>query len=156
MFSRILTRILVPYDGSKHSEKALNNAIELAHNLDSEIFLLTIVNVGYISPPGMLSGLTRTKSEREAIKRYSKSVKTNAEKLLKTAQKKCKSKGIMSSVIVKEGDVSGEILNFAKKKRITLIVIGSQGLHGIGKIKTLGSVSRKVSENSSCPVLIVR
>lgn len=156
MFSKMLTKILVPYDGSKYSERALKRATELAHNLDSEIFLLTVVNVGYISPPGLLSGLARTKSEKIAIRKYSKSVKADAENKLKKAQKKCDSNGITSSIMVKEGNVSEEILNFAKKKKITLIVIGSQGLHGISRIKSLGSTSRKISENSSCPVLLVR
>ena len=48
MFSKMLTKILVPYDGSKYSVKALTRATELAHNLDSEILLFSVVNVGYI------------------------------------------------------------------------------------------------------------
>jgi len=156
MFSKMLTKILVPYDGSRHSSKALTKAMELAHNLDSEIFIITVVNVGYISPPGMLHGLTRTKSEKVTIKKYAKSVKSDAEQMLLNAKKRCDAKGISSSIVIKEGDIAREILDFSKKKKVTLIVIGSQGLHGISKIKTLGSVSRKVSENASCPVLIVR
>ncbi|NIP61389.1 MAG: universal stress protein, partial [Nitrosopumilaceae archaeon] len=35
-------------------------------------------------------------------------------------------------------------------------VIGAQGLRGLSAFKTLGSVSRKVSEYASCPVLLVR
>ena len=66
----MLTRILVPYDGSKYSVKALTKAMELSHNLDSEIFLFSVVYVDYISPPGML-GLVRTKSEKESIKKLS-------------------------------------------------------------------------------------
>ena len=37
------------------------------------------------------------------------------------------------------------ILKFVKDNKIDLIVIGSQGLGGIKKIKTLGSVSRTIS-----------
>jgi nucleotide-binding universal stress UspA family protein len=33
--------------------------------------------------------------------------------------------------------------------------MGSQGLRGINKIKVLGSVSRQVLENASCPVVVV-
>lgn len=156
MFSKMLTKILVPYDGSKHSEKALVRATELAHNLDSEIFVLAVVNVGYISPPGLLHGLVKSKKEKDAIKKWTKTVKADTEKMLKNATKKCESKGISASYIIEEGDVAGKILDFEKRKKITLIVIGSQGLHGLGKLKTLGSVSRKVSENAKSPVLIVR
>ena len=76
--------------------------------------------------------------------------------MLKNAVKKCELKGISVSYKIEEGEISAKILDFAKAKKITLIVIGSHGLHGIGKLKTLGSVSRRVSENARCPVLIVR
>ncbi|MFB5603016.1 MAG: universal stress protein [Candidatus Nitrosomaritimum aestuariumsis] len=151
----MLTKILVPYDGSKYSVKALTRATELAHNLDSEIILFSVVNVGYISPPGLL-GIIKSKKEKNAIKKWSKSVKTDTEKTLKIALKKCESKGITASYVISEGEISSKILDFASKKKISLIVIGSHGLHGIGKLKTLGSVSRRVSENAKCPVLIVR
>ncbi|MFB5621713.1 MAG: universal stress protein [Candidatus Nitrosomaritimum yanchengensis] len=155
MFSKMLTKILVPYDGSKYSTKALTRATELAHNLDSEIILFSVVNVGYVSPPGLL-GIIKSKKEKESIKKWSKSVRTDTEKMLKNALKKCESKGITASYVISEGEISSKILDFATKKRISLIVIGSHGLHGIGKLKTLGSVSRRVSENAKCPVLIVR
>ena len=155
MFSKMLTRILVPYDGSKYSVKALEKAMELSHNLDSEIFLFSVVHVDYISPPGML-GLVRTKSEKESIKKWAKSVKMDAEKLLKSAVKKCEIKGVSASYNIVQGNITNEILSFAKRKKISLIIIGSQGLHGIEKLKTLGSVSRRVSEQAKCPVLIVR
>lgn len=58
--------------------------------------------------------------------------------------------------IIIDGNIAEEILKTAKQKLVDLIVIGSQGLHGISRIKTLGSVSRKVSELADCVVLIVR
>lgn len=155
MFSKMLTKILVPYDGSKYSAKALTRATELAHNLDSEIILFSVVNVGYVSPPGLL-GIIKSKKEKDTIKKWSKSVKADTEKMLKNALKKCESKGITASYVISEGEISSKILDFASKKKISLIVIGSHGLHGIGKLKTLGSISRRVSENAKCPVLIVR
>ena len=156
MFSKMLTKILVPYDGSKYSVKALKRAMELAHNLDSEIFLISVVNVGYISPPGLLHSLIKSKEEKATIKKWSKSVKKDTEKMVKNAVKKCESNGITASFRVEEGEIASKILDFATKKKISLIVIGSHGLHGLGKIKTLGSISRRVSENAKCPVLIVR
>ncbi len=155
MFSKMLTKILVPYDGSKYSIKALTRAIELAHNLDSEIFLFSVIYLDYISPPGML-GLTKLKSEKEAIKKWTESVMADSEKMLKIAIKRCNEKGISASYHITCGNITNEILKFAKRKNISLIVIGSNGLHGIGKLKTLGSTSRKVSELAKCPVLLVR
>lgn len=155
MFSKMLSKILVPYDGSKYSIKALSRAMELAHNLDSEIFLFSVVHQSYISPPGIL-GLTRTKSEKDAIKKWIKTVRTDTENMLKMAVKRCDENGITASYNISQGNVANEILNFAKKKNISLIVIGSQGLHGVEKLMTLGSVSRRVSEQAKCPVLLVK
>ena len=84
------------------------------------------------------------------------SVKADAEKMLKLAVKRCEEKGIFASYNITQGNIANEILSFAKRKKISLIVIGIHGLHGIGKLKTLGSVSRKVSEQAKCPVLLVR
>jgi nucleotide-binding universal stress UspA family protein len=47
------------------------------------------------------------------------------------------------------------ILKFARGRKVDLIVIGSQGLHGVNRLKVLGSVSRKVSELAPCAVMIV-
>lgn len=155
MFSKMLTKILVPYDGSSYSLKALTRSIELAHNLDSEIFLISVVNTGYISPPGLL-GILKSKKEKDVVKKLSKTLKLNSEKMMKNAVKKCNSKGISASYKIEEGDIVDKILDFANTKKITLIVIGSHGLHGINKLKSLGSVSRRISESARCPVLIVR
>jgi len=155
MFSKMLSKILVPYDGSKYSIKALSRAMELAHNLDSEIFLFSVVHQSYISPPGIL-GLTRTKSEKDTIKKWIKTIRTDTENMLKMAVKRCDENGITASYNISQGNVANEILNFAKKKNISLIVIGSQGLHGVEKLMTLGSVSRRVSEQAKCPVLLVK
>ena len=64
-------------------------------------------------------------------------------------------KGIKIIPPVFSGIPKKDILKFVKDNKIDLIVIGSQGLGGIKKIKTLGSVSRTISENAQCPVLII-
>lgn len=152
----MFTRILVPYDGSKYSKNALLRAIEVAHNVDSEIFLFSVINVGYISPPGMLHGLIGSSSEKTAMKRWQEKVKTETQKMLSLAVKKCNTHGVTASFSISKGNTAMEIIKFAKKKNITLIVMGSQGLSGFAKVKTLGSTSRRVCEISNCPVLIVR
>ncbi|NIP62367.1 MAG: universal stress protein [Nitrosopumilaceae archaeon] len=156
MFSKLFSKIIVPYDGSSFSKKALSKAIEVAHNLESEIHIVTVVNVGYVSPPGMLKGLTHSKSDKNSIKKWKKSVKDDTKKMLKKEILRCESKGISATYKILEGNVSDSIIDYSKKNKATLIVIGSQGLSGVRKIKILGSVSRKVSELASCPVLIIR
>jgi nucleotide-binding universal stress UspA family protein len=155
MTSDMLSRILVPYDGSKYSNKAVDRAIEISNKNKSKIDIVSVINVDYIRPPGSLLGLVGS-SSLEAIKKITASATKEANQMLTSQVSKCRTKGIKSDSKVLSGNISEEILKYAKQKKITLIVIGSQGLHGIKKIKILGSVSRKISEISNCPVLIVR
>ena len=54
------------------------------------------------------------------------------------------------------GDPANQIIDYSNNNRVDLIVIGSNGLQGLAKIRGLGSVSRKVSESVSCAVTIIR
>ena len=155
MTVNLTKRILVPFDGSKFSKKALNAAIEISDKKSSEIFLISVVNVDYINPPGSLLGIV-SPSSYNAIKRLTSKVKKETSEMLQKKVSKCKAKGVRANYKVTSGSVSDEILKFVNQKKITLVIIGSQGLHGIGRIKALGSTSRKVSEFSKCPVMIVR
>ncbi len=68
----------------------------------------------------------------------------------------CAKHGINVEVEILMGKASDSILKFANQNKIELIVIGSKGLHGMKKIVALGSVSRRISEEAKCPVLIIR
>ena len=155
MASRILSRILVPYDGSKFSNKALVTAMEIAKKDGSKIDIVSVINLSYIQPPGSLLGMT-SPSSINAIKKITASAKKEAAQMLASQVSKCRLKGIKSDSKVLSGNITEEILKYAKQKNISLIVIGSQGLHGIQKLKILGRISRPVSELATCPVLIVR
>jgi nucleotide-binding universal stress UspA family protein len=153
----VYRRILVPFDGSKYSKKALYEATSIARFTGGTIYLCTIVSLGNVVPPGSLLGLMRSASKGQLQQRLLKSAKTEAEKLEKAQVAYCKSKGVKAYYkTVIDGNIAEEILDIAKKKSVDMIVLGSQGLHGISKVKSLGSVSRKVSELATCPVLIVR
>ena len=150
-------RILVPFDGSKHSKKALSHAAQIARSDGAIIYLCTIITAQNVVPPGALLGLVKEASRGELQKRIISSAKVQAQKEHSDQIKICERLGIRAySKITISGNIAQEILSVAAKKSADLIVIGSQGLHGVAKLKSLGSVSRKISENASCPVLIVR
>ncbi len=155
MVSDILSRILVPYDGSKYSNQALSKAIEIAKKNKSKIDVISVINVDYIRPPGALLGMMSS-SSIDAIKKITTSAKKETSQMLASQVSKCRAKGIKSESKVLSGNITEAILKYAKQKKSTLIVLGSQGLHGIQRLKILGSTSRKVSELANCPVLIVR
>lgn len=138
-------------------KKALIHAVDIAKNSNGIIYLFTVITVGSVVPPGSLLGLMKSASQGTLQKRLLTAAKVEAEKMQNDQLRYCKSKGVKAyPKTTIDGNVAQEILVLAKKKSVDLIVIGSQGLHGVAKIKSLGSVSRKVSEHAFCPVLIVR
>jgi nucleotide-binding universal stress UspA family protein len=68
----------------------------------------------------------------------------------------CKSNGVTSAYYdIVAGKPVESILKYERGLHADLIVLGSKGLYGVGQIKALGSVSRKVSELAKCPVMII-
>jgi nucleotide-binding universal stress UspA family protein len=152
----IFKKILVPYDGSKYSRNALAHAIKIAKKFGSKVFLVTEVDTSDF-PPGMLLALIKKdKILEQSIREFMVAVKSQARKELLAEVAVCKANGVDAYYDIIAGTSPVEaLLKFARGRKIDLIVIGSQGLHGIGKIKALGSVSRKISELATCPVLII-
>jgi nucleotide-binding universal stress UspA family protein len=149
-------KILVPYDGSKYSKEALNEASEIAKKFGSTLYLLMVVDVSAVKPPGMLLGIMMEKRLKKWSTQLLESVKSKADKMLESEMQSCRKMGVETYYEIQTGNAVDSILKFASRQEIDLIVIGSRGLSGIGKIMALGSVSRKVSEESICPVMIVR
>ena len=77
------------------------------------------------------------------------------EKKKKELEAKAGSKIAVKGVALVGDSISNKILELADKEKVDLIVIGNVGLSGISKLKTLGSVSRAISERALCPVMIV-
>ncbi|HET6641499.1 MAG TPA: universal stress protein [Nitrososphaeraceae archaeon] len=157
----LFQRILVPYDGSKFSDKAFENAIGIARlsGSNTEVILLHITpNIPvpltferpvYSAKTGKSIPLT------QYIQELTEEMEENASKMLEDVRKKYTDKEIKIENVLLHGYPPEKIIEFAKNEKVDLIVIGSVGLSGLSKVKALGSVSRNVSERASCPVLIV-
>jgi len=148
--------VLVPLDGSEYSKRALDEAIEISKRLDSEIELLTVVTASAASPAKIaLSGAIRGKGATKAIDAYVKKAVSEATGFMQECATYCQNKGVKASYKVVAENPAKAILDYAKRNNSDLIIMGSQGLRGIKKIQVLGSVSRHVLENASCPVVLV-
>lgn len=154
-------KILVPYDGSKFSDKALENAIGIAKmsGQNTELILLhvtpyipiplTFERPVYYAKTGKSIPLT------QYIEELTKEMEENASTMMDEVKKKYTDKEIKIENVLLHGYPPEKIIEFANEQRVDLIVIGSVGLSGFSRVKALGSVSRNVSERASCPVLIV-
>lgn len=144
--------ILVPYDGSTHSQKALKFAIDIANAFDSPIHLVNVLDVSAVSPPGKIL----SQGARKTLDQIKNSIRASTEAHLQKVQNDYKNSGAVIKKAVLDGDIVGKLLKFAQDNNIDMIIIGSRGRSGISKIMTLGSTSRRISEMASCPVVIVR
>lgn len=158
-------KILVPYDFSLPSCHALDQAMRIAKLCRSEnsivkVFILYVLEEIHlppsfdygmkITPPGI-----ETISSKEHLKKMYHELKMKTIQLLSERTKNLETKGISIVTQVLVGKPNQQIKDFAFSEKVDLIVVGAISLKGIQKIKTLGSVSRKIAEEAKCPVMIV-
>lgn len=139
-------KIMVAIDKAEITNKILDATIEIARNKQTQVTLVH-VSQDYVS-----NGMTYVPVNflEEVLNEMEKA----SLELLQEAKSKLKSAGINPETFHLKGDPAHEILNYAWDTEQRLIIIGSRGLRGV-KGMMLGSVSHKVSQLSSCPVLIV-
>ena len=153
---KLVERILVALDGSEPADKALDFALDLATHYSANIVLLNVVPP--VTVPIVPFSATGMQSIRlEAMGTYSKELKAHHKRVLSEALKKAKKAkpNLKISTKLVEGRPSDKIVETARKGRFNLIVMGSRGLGGIKEF-FLGSVSDRVADEATCPVLIVK
>lgn len=143
--------ILIATDGSKHSEKAAEKGLEMARLSKGKVTALYVADTGRYAAPGDLS----YNIADEVIRGMKSSVLTEGESAIKRIEGMAKDAGVPFEGKVIEGHPADDILKFAKKAKIDLIVMGGIGKTGLEKF-LLGSVAEKTVRNSRIPVMIVR
>lgn len=137
-------KVLVAYDGSKPSKKALDKAVEISTKLGAEVTLLTVTEP--VCPVGI--------SEADCVKMDEILHKETID-VLTNIKQELEKKALKVKTFVKKGSPADEIVKLAEKEGVDMIVLGSHGRHGAKKF-FLGSVSDRVSKHALCSVIIVR
>jgi nucleotide-binding universal stress UspA family protein len=135
-------RILVPLDGSKYSEKALQRACEIINVFDSEIILL------YVVEKSLPLNLLDRKEYLDILTKFGNNTLEKSNKILSK-------KGISAKILLKKGNIVTEIEKVVKKEKCDLIIVGNKGLGSVTRF-LLGSISNKLAQSSSCSLLIVK
>jgi len=142
--------ILVPTDFSKFSDAALKEAVDIASQHGSTIYLLHVIDQAVQQ---CAIDYCLEYSVVEMLKR--ESVKTSEKNLEKERAAIVKSQDIKVVIDVKNGVPSEVILKEQKAKKIDLIVISSHGKTGLLN-QLMGSVADKVIKGAKCPVIVVK
>ena len=154
-------KILVPYDDSEPSNKALDHAAAIAKmSGGSEVILLYVIaefpTYHFIERPARSIKTGEKITLSQYLKEVYELMEESANDVLdKKKEEIKKTAGLEITTKLLTGHISNAIIDFAAKEKVDLIVIGNVGRSGISKIRTLGSVSRSVSERAPCPVMII-
>jgi nucleotide-binding universal stress UspA family protein len=153
----MISKILLPHDGTEISDKALEESKEFAKALNAELYILHVIEHIPI-PSSLILGndrqwiaQTRRSISKKLEEGWIKMAKEKINPILEKENIKCN----ITAFTEEQHTVSEQILKFASDNKIELIIVGSQRLNKISKIKALGSISRKISESADCPVMII-
>ena len=146
-----MKKMLVAYDGSDASKKAIEMVIKCS-NKEDESTLLTVVPAE-LAESSFTKMLLPTIDLSEMVK--SGSFKQKAMESLSKIVKEIEYNVSKVEVIVEAGDPADEILITAKKQEANIIVLGYKGYGKEGRF-LLGSVTDKVVRHASISVLVVR
>jgi nucleotide-binding universal stress UspA family protein len=148
----MISKILVPTDGSKTAQKAGIYAVGLAKQLHASIIVMSVVDKRFlisrtvlVEPSSRYVAESIEDHQHEAAERYAVEIK-----------KLCEKKGIQSKTVIKQGHPVEEIVKEAEKSKVGLIVMGSHGQSALAAA-TLGSVTYGViHKDTTIPILVVR
>ena len=129
-----ISKILVAVDGSKHAQKALEYAVQLALKYNASV---TLINVAQTVYPYLKAD----------------AAKSIGELIVSEAAKQVKELKVDKRVEI--GDPTKTILEVAKNENYDLIALGCRGLNPAERF-LLGCVSDKVAGHAQCSVLIVK
>ncbi|HEX3002271.1 MAG TPA: universal stress protein [Methanoregula sp.] len=138
-------RILCPVDFSDPSRRALDFALVLAGVLDAELTVLTVIEkLSNIYP-----NFPVVKPHEQGT--YAEDRAAEFEDFLKDVD----FGDVRWKRVMLQGEPHEEILRFIHEKECRLIVMGSEGRTGVGRL-ILGSVAEKVVREVPCSVITVK
>lgn len=133
-------RILIPVDGSDEATHAARRGLELARTCDATVSVLHVIERKSLR-------LTEAVDEKTRLQEQGKTVLEEIEKLASELNYPVTS-------ILREGKPAVEISDVAGEQDTDLIVIGRQGMTGLGR-RLLGGVTEQVLRQSDVPVFVV-
>ncbi|WP_158385681.1 universal stress protein [Candidatus Nitrososphaera evergladensis] len=153
-----IQRILVPIDGSEPAFDAASLAITIARRFDgAQLYLLHVVHIDQILRA--LGIHSTSESYSKVVDEQVTKARKEADKWFERISKEAEAQeGMKITNIDVKGtslSIAGEIVDYAEKNNIDLIVIGTRGLGGFTKL-LMGSVATGVVNYAPCSVLTVR
>jgi nucleotide-binding universal stress UspA family protein len=142
-------RILVPLDGSAPSRAGLEQALALAKSESGRVRLIHVVDEN-----ALMQGMEPAFNIGELLDALAE----EGRKLLAEASALARRRGVKADTVLYEqrlGRVADRVIREAKNWRADLIVMGTHGRRGIGRL-VMGSDAESVLRESPLPLLLVK
>ena len=137
-------KILAPMDGSEFSECVLSHIRAIAVGCKvPEVVLFRAIEP--VQTPYISNDIFEEAEERVIVE-----IKDFFNKIAE----ELKADGVSTSQVIVKGYAANEILEYAEKNNVDLIIISSHGSSGIIRW-ALGSVTDRVTRHASTPVLVI-
>jgi nucleotide-binding universal stress UspA family protein len=138
-----LKSVLIATDFSEASENPLRYALAIARHYGAKFYLAHVV-----------SGLGFTLAGPPAAAAATEVAWRDARRLEDELVRRGALVGLHHKVIICQGDVWEELKGVIGQEHVDLVVIGTHGHRGLGKL-LLGSVAEKIFRQGDCPILTV-
>ncbi len=137
--------ILVPTDGSDVVDRTLDHALPIAEWSDATVHALYVID----------QRITQA-ADDDTTAEVRSSLESEGADAVATVVGRAQDRGLDTVETVRTGTPWKEILEYAERTGIDLIVIGAHGKSPREKLTSMGSVSDRVVDNASVPVFVVR
>jgi|SRR5665647_1970540 nucleotide-binding universal stress UspA family protein len=144
-------KILIATDGSKGSQNAVLQGMELAKLMGSKVYALYVLDKNAYIPP-VLETSIHLGSKWDVMEEMLRQEGNDAIQYVKEV---AEDKEIDYEGVVVEGDPAHAILEFAEQNKADMIIVGTLGKGGLERF-LLGSVTDKVIRHSKISVLVVK
>ena len=133
-------RIVIAVDGSDEARRAARRGLQLAQGFDATVEVLSVVDQKALR-------LTETSAEKAQLRERGEAALTEIEGLASEF-------GQTVTTKLLKGKPAVRISEYADEQDADLIVVGRQGLTGLGR-RLLGGVTERVLHRNDVPVLVI-
>jgi nucleotide-binding universal stress UspA family protein len=143
------SNMMVAIDGSEHSIKAAEYALDIAKTFDATLHAVTVTYIPesyHVRQEDVLQQPKQMSDKMDNAKSWFESFNENARE---------KNVQIRTELINSQRPVDYVLLEYAEKENINLIVVGTRGRSGFRKL-LLGSIASAIVTYAHCPVLVVK
>ena len=149
----MISRILVPTDGSKAAQKAAKYAVDLAKRLKASVIALSVIDMRSLLVGQTILAPDNPRHIMAPVRDY---LRDAAEKYADEIKKLCDKNRVRSKIAVTTGHPVDEIMKEAGRSKADLILMGSHGRSAMAAM-VLGSVTYGViHKDKKIPVMVVK